>query len=85
MDTPKVDLKVSSFVPLLEIPLQLIEKYRGTTTGDRVFPMKSNITMNVQLKAIAKRCGIERRLSYHMARHTFATIFSNIDKGIKYL
>jgi integrase len=61
----------SSFVPLLEIPLQLIEKYRGTAADDRVFPMKSNIIMNVQLKAIAKRCDIERRLTFHLARHSF--------------
>jgi site-specific recombinase XerD len=60
-------------IPLMEIPLQLIEKYSGTGSGNRVFPMKSNRAMNEQLKKIAKLCGIERRLTFHMSRHTFAT------------
>ena len=30
-----------SKIPLLEIPLQLIEKYRGTGSGDKVFPLKT--------------------------------------------
>jgi site-specific recombinase XerD len=53
--------------------LQLIEKYRGTASGDKVFPMKTCCRMNINLKNIAKLCGIERRLTFHMARHTFAT------------
>jgi integrase len=58
---------------LLDEALRLIEKYRETASGDRVFPMKSWGVMNRQLKKIAKLCGIERRLTSHMARHTFAT------------
>ena len=64
---------VSSRVPLLNVSLQLIEKYRGTASGEKVFPMKDCAYMNVQLKKIAKLCGIERRLTFHMSRHTFAT------------
>jgi len=63
----------ASKIPLLELPLQLIEKYRGTGAGDKVFPMKVCVHMNKQLKNIAKICGIERNLTFHMARHTFAT------------
>ena len=62
-----------SKIPLLDVPLQLVEKYRGTGSGDRVFPMKTATIMNLQLKEIAKHCGIKRRLTFHMARHTFAT------------
>jgi site-specific recombinase XerD len=60
-------------IPLMTVPLQLIEKYRGTGSSDRVFPMKSSRIMNAQLKKIAKLCGIERRLTFHMSRHTFGT------------
>ena len=63
----------ASKIPLLKIPLQLIEKYRGTASDDKVFPMKSCGLMNGQLKKIAKLCGIDRRLTFHMSRHTFAT------------
>ena len=62
-----------SKIPLLEIPLQLIEKYRNTDSDERVFPAKSNRMMNIQIKAIAKHCGIDGQLTFHMARHTFAT------------
>jgi len=62
-----------SKIPLLDIPVKLIEKYRGSGSGDRVFPVKSSTQMNRQLKEIAALCGIERRLTFHMSRHTFAT------------
>jgi integrase len=62
-----------SRIPLLDSALQLIEKYKGTTSGDKVFPMKGCGLMNLQLKKIATLCGIKRRLTFHMARHTFAT------------
>ena len=35
--------------------------------------MYSNSEMNRQLKVIAKMCGIERRIVFHSARHTYAT------------
>ena len=60
-------------IPLMEIPLQLIEKYRGIRSGERVFQMKACCQMNLQLKTIAKLCNIDRQLTFHMARHTFAT------------
>jgi site-specific recombinase XerD len=63
----------ASRIPLLDIPLQLIEKYRGTGCGGKVFPMKGGSHMNAQLKRIAELCGIERKLTFHMSRHTFAT------------
>ena len=62
-----------SRIPLLDDALRLIEKYRGSGSGDRVFPMKHSSHMNRQLKKIAALCGIERRLTFHMSRHTFAT------------
>jgi site-specific recombinase XerD len=62
-----------SKVPLLDVALQLIDKYRGACSGDRVFPMKDCGHMNRQLKKIATHCGIKRRLTFHMSRHTFAT------------
>ena len=63
----------SSRIPLLDIPVKLIEKYRGSGSKDKVFPVRSNYQINRELKKIAKLCGIERRLTFHMARHTFAT------------
>lgn len=60
-------------VLLLEIAIGLIEKYKGTAKGDLLFPMLSKESMNIHLKKIAKLCGIERCISYHDSRHSFAT------------
>jgi hypothetical protein len=40
---------------------------------DRVLPILSNQKMNAYLKEIADCCGITKRLTFHIARHTFAT------------
>lgn len=58
---------------LLDIAVKLIEKYKGTAKHKKLFPMLHNTSINPHLKKIAKQCGINRRLTYHMARHTFAS------------
>ncbi|MCS4165140.1 site-specific integrase [Sphingobacterium sp. BIGb0116] len=62
-------------VPLLNPAIQLIEKYtiEAFTLDDKVFPCFSNQKMNAYLKEIADLCGINKILTFHMARHTFAT------------
>ncbi len=60
-------------VRLLDVPLALIEKYKGSTTDKRLFPVPSNQKVNAYLKEIAAVCGIDKDLTFHMARHTFAT------------
>ena len=62
-----------SNVPLLDVPLKIIEKYKGVAKENKVFPMVSCALINGYLKEIARECGIRRRLTFHMARHTFAT------------
>lgn len=65
--------KVDYEIPLLDVPLHIIEKYRGVAPDGKLLPMYCNSVLNAQLKRIAKICGIERRLVYHAARHTYAT------------
>lgn len=60
-------------IPLLELPLRIIEKYRDTAPDGRLLPMYANSTMNFYLKRIAVICGIDRRLVFHQARHNFGT------------
>jgi integrase len=54
-------------VPLLEIPLQILERYRNAVPDGRLLPMYDNSAMNLELKAIAETCGISRRISFHAA------------------
>lgn len=65
--------EVSSNIPLLEIPLQLIEKYKGLAKGNKVFPVPSDSSCNNQLRKIAIQCGIHKDFTFHSSRHTFAT------------
>ncbi|HET7897674.1 MAG TPA: site-specific integrase, partial [Flavisolibacter sp.] len=63
-------------IPLLTIPLKMIERYKDhpkCVSEGKVLPVPSNQKMNEYLKEIAALCGIQKRLTYHMARHTFAT------------
>ncbi|PZF71272.1 site-specific integrase [Taibaiella soli] len=57
-------------VPLLQPALRIIDKYSGQA---KLLPVLSNQKMNGYLKEIADICGIKKRLTFHVARHTFAT------------
>lgn len=60
-------------IPLLEIPKQIIEKYKGVAKDGKLLPMLSCGRLNKNLKVIAKLCKIDRKLIYHAGRHTYAT------------
>lgn len=66
--------KSMSSIPLLPIAQKLIEKYKGVENSKgTLFPVYSNQRINSYLKEIAERCDIKKNLTFHMARHTFAT------------
>ena len=60
-------------IPLLDLPLQIIEKYRDTAPDGRLLPIYSNSTMNRYLKCLAQLCDIDCQLVFHAGRHTYAT------------
>jgi integrase len=64
-------------VSLLEVPWKIIQKHNPyfdeLDSMDPVLPLMSNQKMNAYLKEIADLAGINKQLSYHIARHTFAT------------
>lgn len=63
-------------IPLLDQAKKLIEKYQEhprTQGSDAILPRLSNQKLNSYLKEIADLCGIKKNLTFHMARHTFAT------------
>ena len=68
-------------IPLMELPLQLIKKYRGISDKGRLFPMLSCSKTNINLKKIARVCGIERCLTFHMARHNFGSLIT-LSQGV---
>lgn len=56
-------------IPLLDLPLRIIDKYRDTTSDGKLLPMYGNSELNRGLKLLAATCGIDRKLTFHMARH----------------
>lgn len=65
-----------SNIPLLPIAAEIIEKYKDHPTSinkNRLLPILSNQRMNSYLKEIADVCEIHKELTFHVARHTFAT------------
>ena len=71
---------VSYNVPLLDVPKRIIEKYSEKLTDDKVLPVTSNQKVNEYLKEIGAICGINKALTFHLARHSFATL--TLTKGV---
>ena len=68
--------KVRSQIPLLQVPIDIIQKYADLnelSSEDYIFNLLSNQRTNSYLKEIAMLCRIDKNLSFHVARHTFAT------------
>ncbi len=66
----------SARIPLLPPAVSIMNQYEQNDQcllEDRVLPVLSNQKMNAYLKEIADLCGIAKNLTYHIARHTFAT------------
>ncbi len=78
----KTEIKVS--VPLLPQALALLDKYKDDPLlieKGRVLPYISNQKVNDYLKEIATHCKIEKYMTFHLARHTFATTIT-LNNGI---
>ena len=63
-------------IPILPIAMEIINKYRNDPKAliqNRLFPSISNQRLNSYLKEIADICGITKNMTFHLARHTFAT------------
>lgn len=74
--TKRQKTETASRIPLLPVPLQIIEKYKdhpACINSGKILPILSNQKMNAYLKEIAIVCKIHKNLTFHIARHTFAT------------
>ncbi|POY36473.1 recombinase [Solitalea longa] len=74
--THRTKTETPSNIPLLPSSLAIIDKYKNNPQAINkgcLFPILSNQKMNAYLKEIAALSGIEKELTFHIARHTFAT------------
>ncbi|MDI3321967.1 site-specific integrase [Pinibacter soli] len=68
--------KTATRIPILPVAKNILEKYAYNNEcmkKDAALPTFSNQKMNNYLKEIADACGIKKTLTFHIARHTFAT------------
>jgi site-specific recombinase XerD len=74
--TSRQKTDTASRIPLLPDAEEILSKYKDhpeCVTKDCALPVLSNQKMNSYLKEIADFCGINKILTFHIARHTFAT------------
>ncbi|EKT4499953.1 site-specific integrase [Flavobacterium psychrophilum] len=70
----KTDTK--SKIPVLPIAQEIIQKYENhprCLNEDSILPILTNQKMNAYLKEVGDLCDISKEITFHMARHTFAT------------
>lgn len=63
----------------MEIPLKIVEKYKGMDSNGKLLPMLTKESMNRHLKKKSVMCGINRPISFHQAWHSFACL--QLDAG----
>ena len=68
-------------IKLLSIPLRIIKKYEKERKSDKIFNMINRASLSVNMKGLAKICGIKRDLTYHMSRHTYGTLMG-VSQGV---
>ena len=68
--------ETASRIPLLPPAQAILDKYANhpaTMQRQKLLPVPSNQKLNAYLKEIATTCKITKELTFHVARHTFAT------------
>ena len=74
--THRQKTETASKIPILPVTQMIMDKYENhpeCCNQDKLLPILSNQKMNSYLKEIAGVCGIDKELTFHIARHTFAT------------
>lgn len=74
--TSRQKTETTTRVPLLPRALEILERYKDDpqcVNQGRLLPVLSNQKMNNYLKEISDACEITKKMTFHTARHTFAT------------
>ena len=74
--TFRIKTDTRSNIPILPMAEAVLDKYKEdpfVVSSGLLLPVLSNQKMNAYLKEIADVCKIKKNLTFHLARHTFAT------------
>ena len=75
---------ISGRVPILPIVERIITRYSSfqkIRNSPYLLPVPSNQKLNAYLKKLADICGITTKITFHIARHTFATTVT-LENGV---
>lgn len=81
---PRQKTVIPEIVPIFPPTLRVLNKYRDysqLSTSKKLLPIPSNQKVNAYLKELADICGIQTKITFHIARHTFASTVT-LDNGI---
>lgn len=73
LNTNRQKTGVETNIRLLDVAKHIIEKYEGIAEGDKLLPVPCYENCKRGIKAIAKKCGIQKNVTWHLSRHTYAT------------
>ena len=61
-------------IKLLDIPMQIVERYKSFRNGNHLFNIGNLDSINKRIKKVAVMCSIKKRVSFHVARHSWAVL-----------
>jgi|GEM_PF-607424 len=85
-DCSKIVIVMQKTQRKIEIPINreaklLLMRYKYMTKKEFVFPRRTNVSVNRDLKIIAKIAEVPKRITFHMARHSFGSLLAK--KGVQ--
>lgn len=64
-------------IPLIGEAIEILNKYKYKRKLGEIFPNRSNVAVNRDLKFICRRAKIDKIVSFHVARHTFGSTLAS--------
>lgn len=73
IDTKRIKTNTQVDVLVLDVARHIIEKYEGIAKDGKLLPVPAYGVCKRNIKQVAELCGIEKPVTWHQSRHTFAT------------
>lgn len=80
IDTNCQKTGVETNIRLLDVDRHIIEKYDGMAERDKLLPVPCYANCKNGIKAIAKKCGIEKNVTWHQSRHIELPLSLNLNR-----
>ena len=61
-------------IKLMDIPMQIVERYKSFRKDNHLFNIGNLDSINKRIKKVASMCGIKKRVSFHVSRHSWAVL-----------